>query len=195
MKILPEDSIRSRTKGKGFRRNSAKFSDCRALSLFKTLPGCRACSHCETCTVPVRDSKNRLLASANPAWVLVEPDGKFIIDNLVFAVEYGKNLKFTLAEVEKVTAEYFSSYFFSIAIAFALFIKFLIATFPLRNSQSPTDPESSMTITLSISWVNACLLPRALVRFINKTLVINLFAVTPMEGTRNCLKLCKGKQN
>ena len=125
------------------------------------------------------------MASANPAWVLVKPEGKSIIDNLCTAVEYGKNLKFTLAEVEKVTAAYFSSYPSVTAIAFALFIKFLIATFPLLNSQSPTDPEPSMTITLSIIsfGVSACLLRRAFVGFINKKLVINLFAVSSMEGT------------
>ena len=123
------------------------------------------------------------MASANPAWVLVEPEGKSIIDNLCTAVEYGKNLKFTLAEVEKVTAAYFSSYPALTAIAFALFIKFLIATFPLLNSQSPTDQEPSMTITLSISWVTACLLRRVFVGFINKKLVINVFAVSSMEGT------------
>ena len=124
------------------------------------------------------------MASANPAWVLVEPEGKSIIDNLCTAVEYGKNLKFWLAEVEKVTAAYFWSYLFSTAIAFALFIKFLIATFPLLNSQLPTDPEPSMTITLSISFgVNACLLRRVFVGFINKKLVINLFVVCSMEGT------------
>ena len=122
------------------------------------------------------------MASANPAWVLVEPDGKFIIDNLLSAVEYCKNLKLTLAAVEKVTAAYFSSYPSSTAIAFALFIKFLIATFPLLNSQSPTDPEPSMTITLSIR-VAACLFRRVFVGFINKKLDINLFAVTSMEGT------------
>ena len=184
MKILAEDTIHPRAKGKGFRRDSKNISHCRALSLFKTLPSCWARSDGETFTVPVRDSRNRFLASANPAWVLVPPDGKFIIDNLLSAVEYGKNLKLTLAEEEKVTAAYFWSYLFSTAIAFALFIKFLIATFPLLNSQSPTDPEPSMTITLSISFgVSACLLRRVFVGFINKKLVMNLFAVTPMEGT------------
>ena len=122
------------------------------------------------------------MASANPAWVLVEPEGKSIIDNLCTAVEYGKNLKFWLAEVEKVTAAYFSSYPALTAIAFALVIKFLIATFPLLNSQSPTDPEPSMTITLSIR-VTARLLRRVFVGFINKKLVINLFVVCSMEGT------------
>ena len=184
MKILAEDTIHSRAKGEGFRRDSKNISHCRALSLFKTLPSCWARSDGETFTVPVRDSRNRFLASANPAWVLVPPDGKFIIDNLLSAVEYGKNLKLTLAEEEKVTAAYFWSYLFSTAIAFALFIKFLIATFPLLNSQLPTDPEPSMTITLSISFgVNACLLLRVFVGFISKKLVMNSFAVTPMEGT------------
>ena len=123
------------------------------------------------------------MASANPAWVLVEPEGKSIIDNLCTAVEYGKNLKFWLAEVEKVTAAYFSSYPSSTAIAFALFIMFLIATFPLLNSQSPTDTEPSMTITLSIGTGTPRLLRRVFVGFINKKLDINLFAVSSMEGT------------
>ena len=133
--------------------------------------------------IPVRDSTNSFMASANPAWVLVAPPGNCTIDNLCSAVEYGKNLKFTLAELAKVTAAYFSSYLFLTATAFALFIIFLIAAFPLWNSQLPTDPEPSMTITLSISWVPACLLPRVFVGFINKKLVRNLFAVTLMEGT------------
>ena len=92
-------------------------------------------------------------------------------------------MKFTLAELAKVTAAYFSSNLFLTATAFALFIIFLIAAFPLLNSQTPTDPEPSMTITLSISRVLACLLPRVFVGFINKKLVRNLFAVTLMGGT------------
>ena len=123
------------------------------------------------------------MASANPAWVLVEPEGNCIIDNFCSAVEYGKNLKFTLAEVEKVTAAYFSSSLFLTATAFALFIIFLIAAFPLLNSQLPTDPEPSMTITLSIKLPGTCLLTRVFVGFINKKLVIKLSAVTSMEGT------------
>ena len=133
--------------------------------------------------IPVRDSTNSFLASANPAWVLVEPEGNCTIVNLWSAVEYGKNLKFTLAELAKVTAAYVSSNLFLTATAFALFIIFLIAAFPLWNSQLPTDPEPSMTITLSISRVLACLLPRVFVGFINKKLVRNLFAVTLMGGT------------
>ena len=132
--------------------------------------------------IPVRDSTNRFLASANPAWVLVVPEGNCIIDKFCSAVEYGKNLKFTLANLEKVTAAYFSSYLFLTATAFALFIIFLIAAFPLSNSQGPTDPEPSMTITLSIK-VLACLLTRVFVGFINKKLVIKLSAVTLMVGT------------
>ena len=123
------------------------------------------------------------MASANPAWVLVEPEGNCIIDNFCSAVEYGKNLKFTLAEVEKVTAAYFSSNLFLTATASALFIIFLIAAFPLWNSQLPTDPEPSMTITLSIRKSSACLLTREFVGFINKKLVTKLSAVTSMEGT------------
>ena len=123
------------------------------------------------------------MAFVNPASVLVEPEGKSIIDNLCTAVEYRKNWKFWLAEVEKVTAAYFSSYPSSTAIAFALFIMFLIATFPLLNSQSPTEPEPSMTITLSISRVTARLLRRGILAFVNKKLDINLFAVSSMEGT------------
>ena len=123
------------------------------------------------------------MAFANPAWVLVEPEGKSIIDNLCTAVEYRKNWKFWLAKVEKVTAAYFSSYPSSTAFAFALFIMFLIATFPLLNSQSPTEPEPSITITLSISRVTARLLRRGILAFVNKKLDINLFAVSSMEGT------------
>ena len=110
------------------------------------------------------------------------PAGYFIMVNFCSAIEYGKNLKFTLAKEEKVTAAYFSSIPSSTATAFAVSIKFFITAFPFLNSQSPTDPEPSMTITLSIR-VPTCLLRRVFVGFIDKKLVINLSAVTLMEGT------------
>ena len=92
-------------------------------------------------------------------------------------------MKFTLAKLAKVTAAYVSSNLFLTATAFALFIIFLIAAFPLSNSHLPIDPEPSMTITLSTKVGDAFLFTRLFVGFINKKLVRNLFAVTSMEGT------------
>ena len=44
--ILNEDRILSDDQKKGFRRKSKNFSDCRAFSFFKTLPGCGAYPQC-----------------------------------------------------------------------------------------------------------------------------------------------------
>ena len=101
-------------------------------------------------------------------------------------------MKFTLAEVEKVTAAYFSSNLFLTATAFELLIIFLIAAFPLLKSQSPTDPEPSMTITSVIDKLGTRLPLAAFIRRVYKQKVSHKIIFSDFDG-RNFLKLWKRK--
>jgi len=91
-------------------------------------------------------SSNSFFASASPVWVLVDPRGYNILVISPAADEYGKNLKLTAAVDEKVTAACFEL----CAGLCSVSIMCLSASCPFLNSQEPTDPEPSKTITISL---------------------------------------------
>ena len=126
--------------------------------------------------LPNEGSSNSFLASVSPACVLVMPLGYWIPFILLLAVVYGSNLNSTLAELAKVTAAYLV---LTPTLALANPIILLRAVLPLSNSHLPTDPEPSITTT--ISSAPNCLLPMC--PRSPRNLVISLFAVCFAGGT------------
>ena len=128
--------------------------------------------------VPELGSSNSFFASASPAWVLVELYGWVIVVILLAANEYGKNLKLTVAVVEKVTAANFELDFG----LFSVSITCLRASFAFEKSHSGIDADPSKTITVS-TMVAVCRLVIPAVCEKPRKLVMNFSAVTLRDGT------------
>ena len=140
--------------------------------------------------IPVRaDCRNSFMASINPAWVLVKPEGNCIIDNFCSAVEYGKNLKFTLAEVAKVTAAYFASSFDCYCIfTHHHILDCCLSSFKFAGTNWPGTIHDDHVI----NYKGTRLPLDAFIRRVYKQKVSQKFICSDFDGG-NFLKLCKRK--